>query len=147
MDNRFFPNRSAHLQVRQPCAPIPLAVVTGTGTKHSACLYLWITTWLCQNYPQSYAPALVRHEFLQKIGCSACCISAISYLIDSRQELQDPCSKCRSTSTSAKRCPKTEVRTHVLFISPFWGSPPERACAAEWCFEGFWLFFYSSIYK
>jgi hypothetical protein len=131
VDNRFFPNRSAHLQVRQPCAPIPLAVVTGTGTKHGACLFLWITTWLCQNYPQSYAPALVHHEFVQKNDYSAYCISAISYFIDSKHELQEPCSKCRSTSTSAKRCPKTEVRTQVLFMPPFWGGPPERACTGN----------------
>ena len=123
MDNRIFPNGSAHLQVRQPCAPIPLAVVTGTGTKHSACLSLWITTWLCQNYPQSYAPALVRHEFVPKIGCSACCIGAISYSIDSKHELQEPCGKCRSTSTSAKRCPKNGGPHPGLVHPPFLGQP------------------------
>lgn len=135
MDNRFFPNRSAHLQVRQPCAPIPLAVVTGTGTKHSACLFLWITTWLCQNYPQFYAPALVRHEFAQKIGSSAYCISTGSYLIDSKQAFAGAVLQVPLHLHLSKAVPKNGGPPPGLVHAPFLGQPTRTRVRSGMVFQ------------
>ena len=57
MDNCLFARPAAHLRGAQPCAPTPRAAVRSTGTKAGLRLFLWITAQLCQNYPQSCAPA------------------------------------------------------------------------------------------
>ena len=56
MDNCIFASAGAHLARCQPCAPRPAPVVSRAGTKAVPPRFLWISTRLCQNYPQFYAP-------------------------------------------------------------------------------------------
>ena len=56
MDNCIFASAGAHLARCQPCAPRPAPVVSRAGTKAVPRSFLWISTRLCQNYPQFYAP-------------------------------------------------------------------------------------------
>ena len=84
MDNCIFASAGAHLARCQPCAPRPAPVVSRAGTKAMPRSFLWISTRLCQNYPQFYAPSVSAAGNARKTKGSGTASCPECSLIDSK---------------------------------------------------------------